>query len=137
MSHVPEADHGFLRWQDGNLDRAPSYYYRPQRSWAKVMFLQASVILSTGGGWFAPGGMGVSNFSGGLQIFFSFFFQFFSPKFLLGCTNPPPLQTVNARPVRILLECILVWQFFLPKRMHSSRMRTGRALTVSGGGVDF
>ena len=24
-------------------------YYRPQRSWAKVMFLQASVILSTGG----------------------------------------------------------------------------------------
>ena len=25
-------------------------YYRPQRSWAKVMFLQASVILSTGGG---------------------------------------------------------------------------------------
>ena len=23
--------------------------YRPQRSWAKVMFLQASVILSTGG----------------------------------------------------------------------------------------
>ena len=27
-------------------------YYRPQRSWAKVMFLQASVILSTGGGEF-------------------------------------------------------------------------------------
>ena len=26
------------------------HYYRPQRSWAKVMFLQASVILSTGGG---------------------------------------------------------------------------------------
>ena len=25
-------------------------YYRPQRSWAKAMFLQASVILSTGGG---------------------------------------------------------------------------------------
>ena len=24
-------------------------YYRPQRSWAKVMFLQASVILLTGG----------------------------------------------------------------------------------------
>ena len=24
-------------------------YYRPQRSWGKVMFLQASVILSTGG----------------------------------------------------------------------------------------
>ena len=26
-----------------------TYIYRPQRSWAKVMFLQASVILSTGG----------------------------------------------------------------------------------------
>ena len=26
------------------------FYYRPQRSWTKVMFLQASVILSTGGG---------------------------------------------------------------------------------------
>ena len=25
-------------------------YYRPQRSWAKVMFLQVSVILFTGGG---------------------------------------------------------------------------------------
>ena len=27
-----------------------TFYYRPQRSWAKVMFLQASVVLSTGGG---------------------------------------------------------------------------------------
>ena len=26
------------------------YFYRPQRSWANVIFLQASVILSTGGG---------------------------------------------------------------------------------------
>ena len=26
------------------------HFYRPQRSWGKVMFLQASVILSTGGG---------------------------------------------------------------------------------------
>ena len=25
------------------------YFYRPERSWAKVMFLQASVILLTGG----------------------------------------------------------------------------------------
>ena len=29
-------------------------YYRPQRSWGKVIFLQASVILSTGGS--GPGG---------------------------------------------------------------------------------
>ena len=27
-----------------------SYYYRPQRSWGKVMFLQVCVILFTGGG---------------------------------------------------------------------------------------
>ena len=27
-----------------------NYFYRPQRSWGKVMFLQASVILLTGGG---------------------------------------------------------------------------------------
>ena len=30
------------------------HFYRPQRSWAKVMFLQASVILSTGGGGGLP-----------------------------------------------------------------------------------
>ena len=98
-------------------------YYRPQRSWAKVMFLQASVILSRGGGL---------------------------PQCMLGyhplgadtprSRHPPPDQTplppgadtppeqtqapppdqtppspgsrrqhtVNERPVRILLECILV-----------------------------
>ena len=54
-----------------------------------------------GGGlqfFFAGGGYVVSNFSGGvwsLNFFFNFFFLFFfpisfSPKFLLGCTNPPP-----------------------------------------------
>ena len=52
---------------------------------AKVMFLQASVILSTGGG-------------GGVS----------AP----GSRHPPPRSklrhTVNERPVRILLECILV-----------------------------
>ena len=124
------------------LPRSVHYnYYRPQRSWAKVMFLQASVILSTGGGL---------------------------PQCMLGCqlpAPPPPEQrptptpqtrqtpprtrqtppgpettldqadspgtrdpprpgrhpprpetppgsrrqhTVNERPVRILLECILV-----------------------------
>ena len=72
--------------------------YRPQRSWAKVMFLQASVILSGEGWWSGPGGL---QFSGGLQFFggggliqiffkFKFFFNsnFFPPKFLLGCTPP-------------------------------------------------
>ena len=35
-----------------------SYYYRPQTKFAKVIFLQVSVILSTGGGvcMVAPGG---------------------------------------------------------------------------------
>ena len=43
-------------------------FYRPQRSWGKVMFLQASVILLTGGGagpgsrW---GGRGVCSGGGG------------------------------------------------------------------------
>ena len=32
------------------------YFYRPQRSWGKVIFSQASVILLTGGGVPAPGG---------------------------------------------------------------------------------
>ena len=53
-------------------------FYRPQRSWGKVMFLQASVILLTGGGaipaclaaglqgWSAPGGGVVPGPGGGL-----------------------------------------------------------------------
>ena len=32
------------------------YNYRPQRSWGKIIFSQASVILLTGGGVPAPGG---------------------------------------------------------------------------------
>ena len=73
-------------------------YYRPQRSWAKVMFLQVCVILFTRGG-----GVCLSA--------------------CLDTTPPPPLRsrpppgsrhqhTVNERPVRILLECILVIFFF-------------------------
>ena len=49
-------------------------YYRPQRSWAKVMFLQVSVILLTGGGGCLPQSM-------------------------LGCQHPPPPeQTPHTRP---------------------------------------
>ena len=40
----------FLVTADGQYWRPVQIYYRPQRSWAKVMFLQAFVILSTGGG---------------------------------------------------------------------------------------
>ena len=90
-----------------------------------------SVCLSTGGGGLVWS-RGVSNFSGGLQFFragwrvvclhffagglqffwrspnfrgsSNFFFKFF-PKISSGIHLP---ETVNARPVHILLECILV-----------------------------
>ena len=97
--------------QSGSVPGVNEVFYRPQRSWAKVIFLHLSVILLTGGVW-SQGGLqfwgspifrGVSNFLrgleflGGLQFwggspnFFFFFFQFFSPKtILLGCTNPNP-----------------------------------------------
>ena len=65
---------------------------------------------------------GVSNFSGGLQFFggspifrgspnFFFFFFLFFPIFFpqnFFWDAPTPPETVNARAVRILLECILV-----------------------------
>ena len=37
-------------WMFNILDTKSKSYYRPQRSWGKVIFSQASVILSTGGG---------------------------------------------------------------------------------------
>ena len=123
-------------------------YYRPQRSWAKVIFSEACVKNSVHGGvWSRPGSpnfWGVSNFSGGFQFFggLQFFgggvqffrggLQFFggspifqggespifrgSPIFQGGLQifkfSPTPPHTVNERPVRILLECILVCVFF-------------------------
>ena len=84
--------------------------------------------VSGPGGWSGPGGLqffgrsqifwGVSNFSGGSPIFqgvshFSGGLQFFrgSPNFRVGGSpnfcQPLP-DTVNERPVHILLECILV-----------------------------
>ena len=101
-------------------------YYRPQRSWAKVMFLQASVILSTGGGvclsacWDArphpwnqadpprqgrPPGQGRSPPGPGRPPSWT------RQTPLLDQADPPGSRrqhTVNERPVRILLECILV-----------------------------
>ena len=60
------------------------------------------VCLSTRGG----GGYG-----GVSEIFFS---QFIFPQknFFWDAHPPPRPETVNARPVRILLECILVLQIF-------------------------
>ena len=42
----------------------PRLYYRPQRSWGKVMFLHVSVILSTGG-CLLLGGSGPKGVPGG------------------------------------------------------------------------
>ena len=62
-----------------------------------------------GGGLLQIFGGGVcSKFSGGLKFFFLFFFNLFSPPKNSFWDAPPPPETVNARPVRILLECILV-----------------------------
>ena len=49
-----------------------NHHYRPQRSWGKVMFLQASVILLTGGGhaWFYSGGGHAWFYSGGGHAWF-------------------------------------------------------------------
>ena len=43
------------------------YYYRPQTKFAKVMFLQVSVILSTGGRAWLPRGGGMRGYSGGMR----------------------------------------------------------------------
>ena len=38
---------------DHRCDTCDTFFYRPQRSWGKVMFLHVSVILFTGsGGWY-------------------------------------------------------------------------------------
>ena len=88
-------------------------FYRPQRSWAKVMFLQVSVILSTRGG-----------------VCLSGCWDARPPPPPWAGTPPPGRYTPQAgtppregtppgqahrlqdmvyeRPVRILLECILV-----------------------------
>ena len=91
------------------------YIYRPQRSWAKVIFSQACVILSTGGGSASVhAGIYPPRTRPPRQH------QTLPPRDQTppapiphpGTRPPPPgsrLQhTVNERPVRILLECILV-----------------------------
>ena len=70
------------------------YFYRPQRSWGKVIFSQASVILLTGGGLLR----GVLPPGGGECI--------------LVCSQGGVVENPPGRycAVRILLECILVKQ---------------------------
>ena len=91
-----------------------------------------SVCLSTGGGGVWSRGvsnfLGVSKFSGGLQFFGGspnfFFFQIFPQNFFWDAPTPPP-ETVNARPVRILLECILILQKFLQNYMKRKKIVGG------------
>ena len=90
--------------------RLALHIYRPQRSWGKVIFSQASVILFTGGGCLVlgggllPGGVtdpggsalgGVCSWGWGLV-----------PGVPGGDPSPPGQLLLRA--VRILLECILV-----------------------------
>ena len=95
--------------------RVNEFYYRLQRTWGKGMFLQASVILSTGG-------------------FASVHTEIPPPP--PQRAEPSPKQTtpaqsmlghtVNARAVRILLECNLVRQIF-------SKVPEGKAVTLNCG----
>ena len=48
LRYIPAGQQQIQNFPDGVPTRKTDYY-RPQQSWAKVMFLQASVILSTGG----------------------------------------------------------------------------------------
>ena len=99
-------------------------FYRPQRSWGKVMFLQASVILLTGGGVSASVHAGIppgADTPLGADTPWEQTLQEQTPP---GSRHPPgadtpqsrhtPLHsilgdTVNARPMRIPLECNLVY----------------------------
>ena len=93
------------------------HFYHPKTKFAKVMFPQASVILSTGGfyikGVYIQGGLciqGVSASMGGMH-----------PEGLSaserGWADPSYRilwNMVNERAVRIILECILVFTKILP-----------------------
>ena len=83
-------------------------YYRPLRSWGKVIFSQASVILLTGGGGLPQCMLGYHPTPRTRD-------QVPPPRSRPPGSRhtPPPAQsmlgdTVNARAVRILLECNLV-----------------------------
>ena len=83
--------------------------YRPKRSFGQGNIF-TSVCLSTGGGVFFGGFLqifgGVSFLRGGSSKFLGGFLQIFGGVFFWG--GVLPRNTVNVRPVRILLECILV-----------------------------
>ena len=135
-----------------------SAFYRLQRSWAKVMFLQASVILSTGGGLPQcmlgyhhhpppPGADTPRSTPPGTRH--PPWEQTLRSRHPPGSrnpsrsrhppgadTHPPPppgsrlRDTVNELPVRILLECILVCGFFLHMPFLSGRAFLAKFLFV-------
>ena len=94
-----------------------TFYYRPQRSWDKVIFSQACVC-PRGGSASAHAGIYPPPPGPGPD-----------PPRADTPPGPDPLdqtpspgsrlqRTVNERPVRILLECILVWQSLAPLRIR-------------------
>ena len=99
------------------------YFYRPQRSCDKVMFLHLSVILFTGGGCLPPQPPGKTPPSTPGQTLPPGQTPQQTPPAQCMLGYIPPAQcmlgyiplpsacwdTVNKRPVRILLECILTW----------------------------
>ena len=108
-----------MLWTSGDI--SGFHNYRPQRSWGKVMFLQASVILLTGGGaWPGPPGPGTPPPRHTPQAHPPTRHPRHTPP-----TRHPPRpgtlppgenmlgDTINVRAVRILLECNLVCLFIL------------------------
>ena len=120
-----------------NIAYTSRVYYRPQRSWAKVMFLQVCVILFTGGvsasvhtpragtpPWVGtplgrytparytpPGQVHPNQQIPSRQVHPPC--RYTPPAGTPRAGTPPPARkqtpAVNERPVRILLECILIY----------------------------
>ena len=102
------------------------FHYRPKRSFGQGnIFTSVCHSFCSRGGVSGPGGF--SNFSGGLQFFggvlqflgglqfFGGVYQFFGGLQFWG-GGSLHWNTVNVRPVRILLECILVFVFMFPSK---------------------
>ena len=131
--------------------------YRPKRSFGQGNIFRSMChsVHREGGGGLVPGG-GVSNFSGGVSNFSGGFLQFFGERFLqffwgggfLQIFRGSPIfrggglhqNTVTVRPVRILLECILVGSIVTivittlvdENRGLNAQVTFGRRFTVYG-----
>ena len=88
-------------------EQIQSVYYHPHRSWGKVIFSQASVILSTVGSAWSQGGLFLGGaWSGGSAPRRGLLQGRSAPG---GCLVETPPGRLLLRAVRILLECILVF----------------------------